>query len=105
MAEAAKLGGRMWQDFEDAIGWQREELDHIFCHQVGKQVNNGFYKEMTLDITKEFNVYERYGNLVSSALPAAVFTGIEEKPISSGEKILMTGFGSGLNSIFLGIEW
>jgi 3-oxoacyl-[acyl-carrier-protein] synthase-3 len=105
MGEAAKLGGRMWKDFEEAIGWQREELDHIFCHQVGKQVNKAFYKEMTLDITKEFNVYSRYGNLVSSALPAAVFTGVTEKPIKEGEKMLMTGFGSGLNSIFLGIEW
>jgi len=105
IGEAAKLGRRMWEDYSEAFGWSREEIDHIFCHQVGRQVNQAFYNEMTLDMSKEFTVYQRLGNLVSASLPAAVFTGIEEKGIKEGEKILMTAFGSGLNSIFLGLEW
>lgn len=105
LAEAAKLGRRMWNDFSEAFEWSREEIDHIFCHQVGKQVNNAFYDEMTLDISKEFTTYQRLGNLVSASLPAAVFTGVEEKPVKKGDKVLLTAFGSGLNSIFVGIEW
>lgn len=105
IGEAAKLGGRMWGDFEEAFGWKRDEIDKIFCHQVGKQVNEAFYKEMTLDIEKEYTVYQRYGNLVSAALPAALITGVEEGVLDSGDKVLLTAFGSGLNSIFLGIEW
>lgn len=103
--QASKLGGRMWGDFSEAFGWERESLDHIFCHQVGRQVNDAFYNEMTLDYAKDFSVYEKYGNLVSSALPAAFITGIEEKGIKAGERILLTAFGSGLHSIFTGIEW
>ncbi|MDC0358345.1 3-oxoacyl-ACP synthase III [Oligoflexia bacterium] len=103
--QASKLGRRMWGDFSEAFGWSRDEIDHIFCHQVGKQVNEAFYEEMTLDYGKEFSIYERYGNLVSAALPAALITGVKEKNIQAGEKILMTAFGSGLHSIFLGLEW
>ncbi|MCB0330261.1 MAG: 3-oxoacyl-ACP synthase III [Bdellovibrionales bacterium] len=103
--EASRLGRRMWEDFSNTFHWEREDIDHIFCHQVGKQVNKAFYEEMTLDMSKEFTTFQRYGNLVSASLPAAFFTGIEEKGIKEGEKILLTGFGSGLNSIFTGIEW
>ncbi|MCI5065604.1 3-oxoacyl-ACP synthase III [bacterium] len=103
--EASRLGKRMWDDFSRTFHWERDEIDHIFCHQVGKQVNRAFYEEMTLDYEKDFSTYQRYGNLVSASLPTAFFTGIEEKGIQAGEKILLTGFGSGLNSIFMGIEW
>lgn len=105
MASAAKLGGRMWKDASEVLGWSREEIDHVYCHQVGRQVNEGFYREMALDMEKEFTVYKTLGNLVSAALPAALITGAKEKGMKPGDKVLLTGFGSGLNSIFSGIEW
>jgi 3-oxoacyl-[acyl-carrier-protein] synthase-3 len=108
MASAAKLGGRMWTEFSEAFGatgWTRESVQHIFCHQVGKQVNEGFYREMGLDLEKEFTIYKDLGNLVSSALPACLAIGAEKKGMQQGDKVLLTAFGSGLNSIFTGIVW
>lgn len=105
IASAAQLGGRTWKDASELLGWSREDIDHIFCHQVGRQVNEGFYKEMGLDLNKEFTIYKKYGNLVSAALPTAFALGIEERKIAAGDKILFTAFGSGLNAIFTGIEW
>jgi 3-oxoacyl-[acyl-carrier-protein] synthase III len=43
--------------------------------------------------------------MVSVALPAALAIGAEEKGIKPGEKVLLTAFGSGLNTRFLGFEW
>lgn len=65
---------------------------------------------MGLDIEKEFTIYRKYGNLVSAALPTALALGIdqrtsEEKTLNKKDKILLTAFGSGLNSIFIGMEW
>lgn len=105
ISSAAALGGQMFKDFNAAFGWKKEDIDHVFCHQVGKQVNSAFYEEMGLDIEREYTIYKKYGNLVSAALPTALALGIEDKQIKKGEKILLTAFGSGLNSIFLGIEW
>ena len=105
MASAAKLGGRMFKDFSAVFGWTREQVDHIFCHQVGRQVNSAFYEEMGLDIEKEYTIYRKYGNLVSAAMPAALALGASERGIKAGDKVLLTAFGSGLNSIFLGVEW
>ncbi|MCB0355203.1 MAG: 3-oxoacyl-ACP synthase III [Bdellovibrionales bacterium] len=105
IGEAALLGKRMWSDFQQAFEWDAADLDHIFCHNVGRQVNQSFYDTQGLDFSKDFAVYPRLGNMVSCSLPGALFTGVEEKNIQAGEKILLTGYGSGLNSIFTGIIW
>jgi 3-oxoacyl-[acyl-carrier-protein] synthase III len=68
-------------------------------------VNEAFYATMGLDHTKEFTIYQTRGNLVSAALPTAFVAGMEPRGIKKGDKIMLTGFGSGLNSLFLGIEW
>ena len=105
ISEASKLGGKAWVQLSELLGWSKEDVDHVFCHQVGRQVNEAFYREMGLDYSKEFTIYERYGNLASAALPTALAIGAHEKDLKPGEKIVLTGFGSGLNALFLGLEW
>lgn len=105
ISSAASLGGRAWKDFSEAHEWKRDDVQHIFCHQVGKQVNSAFYQEMGLDMSKEYTVYPRYGNLVSAALPSCFITKAEKEGFNSGDKILFTAFGSGLNTVFTGIVW
>jgi len=105
MIAAAKLGGRAFPDVTASLGWSKDHVDHVFCHQVGRQVNDAFYREMGLDFDKDFAIYKRYGNMVSAALPAALVIGAEEKAIQPREKVLLTAFGSGLNTRFLGFEW
>jgi len=105
IASAAKLGQRMFKEFSQVFGWTRQDVDHIFCHQVGRQVNEAFYEELGLDMGKEFTIYRKYGNLVSAAMPAALAIGAQEKGLKPGDKILLLAYGSGLNSIFIGLQW
>jgi len=105
IAAAAVLGKQTWSDASEVLGWTKQDVDHVFCHQVGRQVNEAFYATLGLDHSKEFIIYPTRGNLVSAALPTAFAVGVKERNISKGDKIVMTGFGSGLNSLFLGIEW
>ena len=105
VSSAATLGARTWNDTKEVLGWNRNDINHIFCHQIGRQVNSAFYEEMGLDIEKEHTIYQKYGNLVSASLPVAFAEGVKDKAVKEGEKILLTGFGSGLNSLFVGVEW
>ena len=102
---ASDVGKRTWPELSKTCGWKREDIDHIICHQVGKQVNKAFYDNMGLDYEKEFTIYQKYGNVVSAAMPIAFFTAAEEIPFKPGEKILLTAFGSGLNARFTAVEW
>jgi 3-oxoacyl-[acyl-carrier-protein] synthase III len=105
ISSAAKVGARVWKDMSELTGWSKRDVNHIFCHQVGKQVNAAFYDEMGLEIEKEFTIYRTHGNMVSVALPAALTIGAQEKGMQSGDKVVLTAFGSGLNAIFTAIEW
>lgn len=105
IAAAAVLGKQTWSDASEVLGWSKEDVQHVFCHQVGRQVNEAFYNTLGLDHSKEFIIYPTRGNLVSAALPTAFAVGIKERGIQKKDKIVLTGFGSGLNSLFLGIEW
>lgn len=105
IAAAALLGQRTWRDASEKLEWSKSDVDHIFCHQVGRQVNEAFYNTLGLDHSKEFTIYQDRGNLVSAACPTAFAIGVEKKGIKKGDKIMLTGFGSGLNALFLGIEW
>ena len=106
ISSAATLGGAVWPDLSELLGWSKDDVDHVFCHQVGKQVNGAFYREMGLDFEKEFTIYQRMGTLASEALPTALAIGSEEKQdMRRGDKVVLTGFGSGLNAMFVGLEW
>jgi 3-oxoacyl-[acyl-carrier-protein] synthase-3 len=101
---AADLGSRVWPELSEITGWSRDDIDHIFCHQIGKQVNEQFYSTIGLNVEKEFSTYQEFGNLVSASLPAALFTGAEKKAMKAGDKIVLTAFGSGLNAIISAIQ-
>ncbi len=105
IAAAAKLGARAWPEFSELTGWSAEELDHIVCHQIGKQVNASFYGSQGLPHDREHLSYPEYGNLVSAALPSALIMAAENNKFMTGDKILLTAYGSGLNTIFSGIIW
>lgn len=105
IGSAAKVGGRAWQDLKAVVNWSKDDVTHVFCHQVGKQVNENFYKEIGLDYAKEYTLYRKYGNPVSAALPTALVLGAQEKPLKGGDKVVLMAFGSGLNCRFVAIEW
>ncbi len=105
ISSAAVVGGRTWREASEFFGWSSKDVDHIFCHQVGKQVNEAFYREVGLEMSKEFTIYRTYGNLVSAALPSALVIGSEQKPLNEGDKVVLLGYGSGLQSIFTALVW
>jgi 3-oxoacyl-[acyl-carrier-protein] synthase-3 len=105
IAAAAVLGSRTWLETSEVLGWGKDDVDHVYCHQVGRQVNDAFYNTLGLDYSKEFTISQNRGNLVSAALPTAFAIGVDQKGTKKGDKIVLTGFGSGLNALFLGIEW
>ncbi len=102
---AATLGARTWADLSEFTGWKAEDVDHVFCHQIGKVVNQKFYETMGLPFEKEYAVYQNYGNLISASMPAAWFTAADKGLIEAGSKNVMTAFGSGLNALFSAVEW
>ena len=98
------LAERNWTLTKEVLGWQNEDVDRIFTHQVGRQHRTLLMERLQLDPKLDFPTVEQYGNTGAAALPMALAMGLESNPPRCGTRLALLGIGSGLNSVMLGIE-
>ncbi|MDO5581778.1 MAG: 3-oxoacyl-ACP synthase III [Planctomycetia bacterium] len=91
--------------FMEELDWAPNEIDAMFCHQVGKAHQNLLMETLQLDNDRNFITLPYLGNTGSTALPTAAALGIESGFAVPGSRIALLGIGSGINVIMFGIEW
>ena len=104
MQEGCRLAGKTWARTREVLGWSNEEINRVFCHQVGKGHRKLMYEKVGLDPEKDFSTLEFLGNTGSASLPTTLAMGIEKKVLKSGDKAALLGIGSGLNCLMMGVE-
>jgi acyl-CoA:acyl-CoA alkyltransferase len=105
MLEGCRLAGRTWNRTREELGWENEEVNRVFCHQVGKGHRKLMYENVGLDIEKDFSTLEFLGNTGSASLPVTLAMGVEKNVLAKGDKAALLGIGSGLNCLMMGVEW
>ena len=91
--------------FLATAGWERENIDRTFCHQVGVAHRKLMFEALGLDPAIDFATVETLGNTGSVALPVTMALGIEQGRLKAGDRVAMLGIGSGINCLMLGVEW
>lgn len=104
LVQGVDTANRLFPRFLETLGWERDDIAHFFCHQVGKAHQKLLYDTLEIDFTKDFSTLEFLGNTGSAALPSAFSIGLEQGICQKGEKAALLGIGSGINSLMLGIE-
>ena len=105
LEEGIKLATYNWQQFKEKTGWSLEEIEWVVCHQVGLAHENKMLQALEIEDKKTFSTYPNFGNTGSSALPLTWAKLLEQKTIpKAGDKMALLGIGSGLTSLFLGVE-
>ena len=99
------LAAKAYEDFPALSGWSGDEIDRIFCHQVGKAHQKLLFDTLELDVAKNFATLPYLGNTGSVALPTAAALGIESGFARPGDKIGLFGIGSGVNVVLAALEW
>lgn len=94
-----------WKVFSSASGWQAEEIDCFFCHQVGTAHARLLFDKLGLDSSRNFETLSFLGNVGSVSAPITMALAVEQGRFSRGQKGAMLGIGSGINCMMLGIEW
>ena len=96
---------RNWTRFLTSVGWNPNDVQKTFTHQVGRAHRKLLLESLDLDPAIDFPTVEWYGNTGAVALPMAAALGIDSGHLQSGDRVALLGIGSGLNSIMLGIDW
>lgn len=98
------LAQRCWQRFKDETSWDESTPQRIVTHQVGRRHSALLFEKLGLDPAKDYQSFDRLGNVGSVSVPATLALGIAAGRISAGERVALLGIGSGLASMMLAVE-
>ncbi len=96
---------KTWEKFSRKEGWQKEDIDCFFCHQVGSAHARLLFDSLGLDSDKNFQTLNNLGNIGSVSAPITMAMAMEDGFFRPGQKGAMLGIGSGINCMMLGVEW
>ncbi len=98
-------GASAFERFLAATGWEPDEIDRTFCHQVGVAHRKLMFESLALNPAIDFATLETLGNTGSAALPITMALGVEQGRVSKDDHVAMLGIGSGINCLMLGVDW
>ncbi|HEV7222292.1 MAG TPA: 3-oxoacyl-ACP synthase III [Pirellulales bacterium] len=91
--------------FLDELGWERNQIDKTFCHQVGVAHRKLLFDALGLSPKLDFSTVEFLGNTGSVAVPITAALGIERGHLAQGDQVALLGIGSGINVLMLAVDW
>ncbi|HEX4414385.1 MAG TPA: 3-oxoacyl-ACP synthase III [Lacipirellulaceae bacterium] len=105
MRRGIAAGATTFAHFLAATGWEPNDINRTFCHQVGVAHRKLMFESLGLNPSMDFATLETLGNTGSAALPVTMAIGVEQGRINQGDRVAMLGIGSGINCLMLGVEW
>jgi 3-oxoacyl-[acyl-carrier-protein] synthase-3 len=99
------LGFRTWSTFLNKIGWVKEQIDRVICHQVGTAHRDTVLKMLGIPPEKDYSTFAYLGNMGTVSLPLTAALAEEYGFLEPGNRVGFLGIGSGLNCLMLGLEW
>jgi len=99
------LGLRTWESFLGTLGWAKDQVDKVICHQVGSVHQQTVLRTLGIDANKDFATFTHLGNIGTVSLPITAAMAKERGHLCSGDRVSFLGIGSGLNCLMLGWDW
>ena len=90
-----------WQEAKK--DWDWSSMDRYILHQVSSIHTDAIVKAAGLDRTKVPITYPQYGNVGPASIPITLSR--EAATLSPGDRVLLMGVGSGLNTAMMEIAW
>ena len=105
MREGIETGRMTFEKFLAQSGWERNDIQKSFCHQVGTTHRKLMLESLDIPVEKDFLTVEWLGNTGSAALPTTLAIGLQDGFVDAGDQVALLGIGSGINCIMMGVEF
>lgn len=105
LLEGVAAARRTFDVYRDESGWQRDDVQKTFCHQVGAAHRKLLFEQLELSPAIDFPTVAFLGNMGSVSLPITMALGIEQGWLARGDRVSLLGIGSGINVIMAGVSW
>ena len=103
--QGQRLLGEMYVEVMKKLRWTPEKISKFVCHQVGSK---GFklhaeYAKVSVEIMP--NTVGTLGNIVTATIPVNLHMLAREHAVNLGEKVFISGVGSGISLSQAGLVW
>jgi 3-oxoacyl-[acyl-carrier-protein] synthase-3 len=88
----------------DELGWNIDDVEALVPHQASLKVIKAGLKSIGYPIEKTAITLDTYGNMASVSVPFTLCKLLEQNKHTSGSKIAVAAFGSGLSFSMLAME-
>jgi 3-oxoacyl-[acyl-carrier-protein] synthase-3 len=105
LSHGVELGLETWNAFLRKLGWVRERIDRVVCHQVGSSHQRLILDKLGIPDSIDFSTYPYLGNIGTVSLPLTAGVAEDREFLRPGDRVAFLGIGSGLNCLMLGLEW
>lgn len=105
LKHGVSLGLKTWNAFLQNLGWIKEHVDRVICHQVGATHRSTILKLLGIPEEKDFPTFPYLGNMGTVSLPLTAALAEEREFLKSGDRVGFLGIASGLNCMMLGVKW
>lgn len=86
-------------------GWTPGEVDWFVPHSANLRILEAISQETGFPIEKFLESVTDYGNTSSATIPLALWKGLKEGRLKTGDRLVLFGFGGGLTYAGLCLEW
>ncbi|GIG38738.1 3-oxoacyl-ACP synthase III [Cellulomonas phragmiteti] len=90
-----------WQEAREQFDWS--DMDRYVLHQVSDVHTDAIVKAARLDRSRVPLTYPRFGNVGPASIPITLAQ--EAASLTPGDRVLLMGVGSGINTAMLEIAW
>ncbi|MGC9346829.1 MAG: 3-oxoacyl-ACP synthase III [Anaerolineae bacterium] len=105
LEEGTKVVTEAWGRFKEKMKWTNDMVDRLFTHQVSEPQRQVALQALNLSPAIDFPTLHWLGNTAAVAAPISMAIGLDEGFVREGDRVILFGVGSGINSIVLGIQW
>ncbi|MEV8268415.1 3-oxoacyl-ACP synthase III [Microbacterium sp. NPDC076911] len=88
---------------EASTEWNWSSMDRYITHQVSSVHTNAIVKAAKLDRSRVPTTFARLGNVGPASIPITLSE--EQETLKRGDRVLLMGVGSGLNTAMMELAW
>lgn len=105
ISESEKLVTSVFYGLMGNLKWKSEEISSYILHQVGTKIFKLHEKNMKVPVDVMPNTVTTLGNIITATIPVNLYNLIVNNEVAGGEKVFLSGAGSGISSGQAGLIW
>jgi 3-oxoacyl-[acyl-carrier-protein] synthase-3 len=93
------------QEVVEKAGRELAEIDRFICHQANERIIANAARQLDMPLDRFFMNLAAYGNTSAASIPLALDEAIRCKHLTRGQRVVFAGFGGGLTSGAIYLEY